>query len=202
MNLAQQGDLLLLALGGHFAASGTKHAGLGIVDVSNPRRPKLLAVWQSAEKLKGGAVVAAEGGFAYLGAMSEGVMIFDIRDPARPQRLITFQPDVDFPRRNPGRVQHPNSRGLAVRGNMLFVANDAGGLRVLDVKNRDRPVEVGRYINSAMARKQQAYNNIVLRGRLAYIAVDYAGLEIVDVSNPREDAPSRLVEPMGRAHIQ
>ena len=97
-----------------------------------------------------------------------------------------MQPDVNFPRQNPGRVQHPNSRGLAIRGNLLFVANDAGGLRVLDVKDRTRPAEIGHYVNAAMMKKQQAYNNLVLDGSRAYVAVDYAGLEIIDISNPRK----------------
>ena len=186
MNLSQDGKRLLLALGGHFASPGSKHAGLAVVSVANPRRPQVLSVWQSANKLKGGAVVVSDGKFAYLGAMSAGVMIFDLADPTRIRLLSTFQPDVNFPRENPGRVQHPNSRGLAIRGDLLFVANDAGGLRVLDVKDRRKPVEIGRYINAAMARKQQAYNNLVIDGDRAYIAVDYAGLEIVDISNPRK----------------
>ena len=186
MNLYQHGEMLLLALGGHFSASGTKHAGMAIVTVGNPRRPKVQSVWRSTERLKGGAVVVTDGRFAYLGAMSTGVMLFDISDPAHIRHMSTFQPDVDFPRKNPGQVQHPNSRGLAIRDDLLFVANDVGGLRVLDVKDRANPKEVGRYINEKMVRKQQAYNNIVVEGDRAYIAVDYAGLEIVDISNPRK----------------
>ncbi|MBP89721.1 MAG: hypothetical protein CMJ64_23950 [Planctomycetaceae bacterium] len=186
MNLSQNGQILLLALGGHFAASGTKHAGLAIVSVSDPRRPKVLSAWRSDQKLQGSAAVVSDGGFAHLGAMSAGVMIFDITDHSRIGLLSTIQPNIDFPRQNPGRIQHPNSRGLAIRDDFLFVANDAGGLRVLDVKDRTQPVEIGRYINMAMARKQQAYNNIGLDGDRAYIAIDYAGLEILDISNPRE----------------
>jgi hypothetical protein len=56
----------------------------------------------------------------------------------------------------------------------------------LDVKDRRRPVEIGRYINAAMVRKQQAYNNLVVDGDRAYVAIDYAGLEIIDISNPRQ----------------
>lgn len=186
MNLTQHGKMLYLALGGHFTAPGTKHAGLAIVSIANPAKPRLMSVWKSKEKLKGGAVVASDGKYAYLGAMSSGVMAFDVSDPSTLRHLSTFQPDVNFPRKNPGRVQHPNSRGLAIRGSLLFVANDAGGLRVLDVKNRAKPKEIGRYINEAMARKPQAYNNIVIQGERAYIAVDYAGLEILDISNPRK----------------
>lgn len=186
MNLAQSGKLLFMALGGHFAAEGTNKAGMAIVSVADPRKPKLLSVWESKEKLKGGAVVVTDGKFAYLGAMSAGVMTFDVSDPSAIKHLSTFQPDIHFPRRNPGRVQYPNARGLAIRGDELFVAYDAGGLRALDVSDRERPREIGRYINEALIRKQQAYNNILIDGNTAYIAIDYAGLEIVDIANPRK----------------
>ena len=112
-------------------------------------------------------------------------MTFDVANSSSIRHLSTFQPDVDSPRKNPGLIQHPNACGLAIRGRLLFVANDAGGLRVLDMKDRTQPREIGRYINAAMARKQQAYNNIVIQGDRAYIAIDYAGLEIVDISNHR-----------------
>ncbi len=185
MNVFQHNRLLFLALGGHFSAPGTKQAGLAIVSVNDPEHPKVLSVWASPRKLKGGAVVITDGRFAYLGAMSAGVMTFDVSDPTSIQHLSTFQPDIHFPRKNPKLVQHPNSRGLALRRNLLYVANDAGGLRILDMQDRTRPREVGRYVNKALLRKPQAYNNIVLDDNLAYIAVDYAGLEIVDISDPK-----------------
>jgi len=185
-NLTQHGKLLYVALGGHFAPEGTRHAGMAIVDVSQPRQPRVLSVWRSPEKLKGGAAVATDGKFAYLAVMSTGVMTFDVSKPSDIQYLATFQPNVHFPRKNPGRVQHPNSRGLALQDDLLFVANDAGGLRVLDVKDPAKPQQIGQYINQAMAGKQQAYNNLVVAGKRAYVAIDYAGLEILDISNVRE----------------
>ena len=184
MNLALDGDRLLVALGDFFGRKSK--AGLAVVSIRAPAAPRVLGVWMSDAELKGAADVAGSGKIAYLGAMTEGVISLDISDPRRIQHLATFQPDVHFPRRNPGPVQHPNARGLALQGNLLYLANDAGGLRVVDVRNPRRPREVGRYINGAMGDKQQAYNNVVIYGRRALLAVDYAGLEIVDISNPGE----------------
>lgn len=146
--------------------------------------PRVVSVWRSPQKLPESAAVATDGRFAYLAAMSTGVMTFDVAKPSSIRHLSTYQPDVNYPRKNPGRVQHPNSRGLAIQGDLLFVANDAGGLRVLDMKNRAKPKEIGRYLNPAMARKQQAYNNVIVERNRAYVAIDYAGLEILDISNP------------------
>lgn len=183
MHLTQRGDRLYLALGDHFAAQGAK-AGLAIVSVANPIEPKVLGVWTSPQPMAGAAVVVVDEKHAYLGAMTEGVMIFDITKPEQIRHLTTFRPDVDFPRKNPNRVQHPNARGFSLRDNRLYVAYDAGGIRVLDVTNRAKPKEIGRYVNAGMAQKQQAYNNLVLDGDRLYAAIDYAGLEILDVKQP------------------
>ncbi|MEZ5787217.1 MAG: hypothetical protein R3D62_12310 [Xanthobacteraceae bacterium] len=184
MNLTQDGDRLFIALGDLFAVRGSK-AGLAIINVSQPARPRVMSLWTSATVLKGSAVVVASGRYAYLGAMREGVFIFDVSDPQNIVRLSTILPDVNFPRPRPNRVQHPNARGLAIEGDLLFVAYDSGGIRVIDVSDKAKPREVARYLNRAMGNKQQAYNNIVIKGRLAYVAADYCGLEILDIGDPR-----------------
>lgn len=184
MHLTQSGEFLYLALGEFFNANGAP-AGLAVVNVKNPRQPQVLSVWKSDEVLKGSAMVLVDGNIAYLAAMKAGVMTFDVSNPRQLQRLSAFQPDIHFPRRDPNRIHHPNARGLAIRDTLLFVAYDAGGLRVLDVSDHANPREIGRYVNTRMANKQQAFNSVVIDGNLAYAAVDYAGLEILDIRDPR-----------------
>ena len=183
MHLAQRGENLYLALGDLFATGGSQ-AGLAIVNVSNRSAPRLTGLWVSPEPMHGSAIVAVDERHAYLGAMSDGVMIFDIATPASIKLVSRFQPDVDFPKPKPTKVQHPNARGFALAGNTLYVAYDAGGIRTLDITNRAKPRETGRYVNAAMGTKQQAYNNLVLHGGKLYAAIDYAGLEILDATNP------------------
>lgn len=184
MNLAQSGNRLYIALGTFFAAGGAQ-AGLAIVDVSASKSPKVLSVWKSPQKLHGAAAILVEGDHAYLGAMEHGVFVFDVRDPTAPKKVAEFQPDLNFPRANPNRIQRPNARGLAKSGNLLYVAFDAGGLRIVDVADPRRPREVGRFINPGMVRKQAAYNNLVIDGSTAFCAVDYAGVEVLDVRDPK-----------------
>lgn len=183
MHLTQRGKRLYLALGDLFNAQGAK-AGLAIVDVATPKTPKVLGVWSTPQKVNGSAIVVVDDKYAYVGAMSEGLMILDIQNPAKIQLVSTFRPDPNFPRPNPGKVQHPNVRGFALDGDRLFVAYDAGGIRVLDVKDRSQPREIGRYLNAGMGQKQQAYNNLILDGDRLFAAIDYAGLEILDVKRP------------------
>lgn len=183
MHLTQQKDKLYLALGDFFNAKGSP-AGLAIVSVARPAEPRVLSVWQSPATLQGAAAVLVQGKYAYLGAMNHGVMIFDVSDPRKPEEVASILPDVHFPRRNPNRVQHPNARGFAVKGKHLYVAFDAGGLRVLDIDNPLKPREIGRYVNAGMAKRQEAYNNLVIDGTTAYAAIDYACLEILDIRDP------------------
>ena len=126
----------------------------------------------------------AEGDYAYLGAMTLGLMIFDIADKTNIELMSQFVPDIDFPKPNPGNPQTFNARGMALDTNTVYLAYDAGGLRILDVSDKSSPVETGRYINTAV--EPMAYNNIALDGGLAYIAIDYCGLEVLDASDPAD----------------
>jgi hypothetical protein len=182
MNLAERGSRLYVALGNFF--TGGSAAGLAILDVSIPEHPRVLSIWMSPTKMKGSAAVVADNRYAYLGAMTQGVLILDVSNPAAPTLVTTFLPGVNFPRPNPTAVQRPNARGLALVGDRLYIADDAGGLRIADVSDRLHPREIGRCVNPAMGTKQQAYNNVAVNGSYAYVAVDYAGLEVLDVSDP------------------
>ena len=183
MNLVQQGNFLFLSLGNFFAATGAK-AGLAVIDVQNPQNPKILSIWTSSQILAGSSGVLIDGNFAYLAAMEEGIFIFDISNKNNLTFISSIQPDVNFPKPNPNSIEHPNARGIAIKNNLLFVANDAGGIRVIDVRNKNNPKEIAKYINAQMLNKAQAYNNIIINGNKAYVAVDYCGLEILDISNP------------------
>ena len=186
MNMYQLGNKLYLALGGHFSKQGTKHAGLAVLDISKPEKPRLLDIWKSPKKIKGAAAVVSDGKTAFLGAMSSGVIILNVSKPSDIRYTGTYLPDIHFPRKNPNLTHHPNARGFALKKDILFVANDAGGLHILDVRDPAKPKELSRYINQKMIHKQQAYNNILISNNIAYIPIDYAGLEIVDISNPRQ----------------
>ncbi len=185
MNLHHEGSLLYVALGDHFAAAGDK-AGLAAVDVTDPVNPVVLSAWQSEQRGSGAADVAIVGRFAYLAAMREGLHILDVSDPTDIRLAATMLPDIHFPRPNPSPIAHPRARGLAASGGLLYVANDAGGLRILDLADPESPREIGQYVNPAMGNKAQAHNNVVIEGAVAYVAADYCGVEILDVAVPSD----------------
>lgn len=180
MNLRLDGKNAYVALGDHFAAKGSKY-GVARIDLKDPEHPRVADLWVSAERAHGATDLAVDrGGRIWVGAMDAGVAELGPGDDGRLNLVRLVRPDPNFPRKNPGKVGHPNVRGLCLFGDRLYVAYDAGGLRVLDLDGRER----GRYVNRAMHGKQQAYNHVIVSGDLAFCAVDYAGLEILDVSDP------------------
>ena len=182
-HFVQQENLLFVSLGEFFKKKSKR--GVALVDVRNPASPKVLDVWVSKSEGKGSTGILVRRKTIYLAAMKTGVSILS-HSNGKLTHIRDFLPDVHFPRKNPSEIQHPNARGLDIKKNLLFVANDAGGLRVLNVSNPKKPVEISKYINARMRWKQQAYNTIIVSGNIAYAGVDYAGLEILDVSNPRK----------------
>ena len=154
--------------------------------MTDPRHPQVLSLWTSDYIAKGSSSVLIDGDYAYLAGMSAGVFIFDLHDPTQLRLLSSIQPEVNFPRPNPNKVEYPNVRGLAIYNDLLFLAYDAGGLRVIEVADRSSPKEIARYINTGITGKQQAYNNLVIHWPYAYAAIDYCGMEILDIQNVRD----------------
>ncbi|MCB1742004.1 MAG: hypothetical protein KDK91_16640 [Gammaproteobacteria bacterium] len=183
VSLTQRDDRLYAALGDPFATGGSP-AGLASIDVTAAQSPRMLQTWRSSSAGHGASHLVERDGLVYLAAMSAGVHVLDARTPGRIVRLSGLLPDPDFPVVNPSRLRQPNARGLALHEQTLVVAYDAGGLRLLDISEPRRPREYARYINPRLAKKPQAYNNVVLDWPLAYVAVDYCGLEILDLSEP------------------
>lgn len=182
-NLYQENSLLYLALG-NFQSAFVRRPGLAIVDVSDPSAPLIEAVWDTTAFDNGCAIVRVVGDYAYLGLMDEGVLILDISDRNAIHAVGHIVPDPTFPHTIP---YAPNARGMEIRGDYLYLAYDAGGLRIIDISDKSNPVEVHQYMNPDLdSIAQPAYNNIRLVGDYAFIAVDYCGLEIVDISDPTD----------------
>lgn len=171
-----------MALGNHFGTD-LQAPGVAFLDVADPLNPALRGVWTDGT-LRGGCGIAVfDGRHAYLGAMGNGLVILDALDPAHPAFVSRFVPALDFPDAQPD-PSKINARGILVQGSSLFLAYDAGGLRILDISDKTHPREAGRWSNPVMNGKPRAYNNVVVEGTVAYVAVDYCGLEALDVSNP------------------
>ena len=186
MNLSQSGNYLYLALGNFFA--GDQSPGLAIIDVAEPANAGVKDVWVFPTPTQGAGIVEVEGDYAYLGAMGHGLVILDVSDKENIEFVASYTPDITFPDPNPDPAKY-NARGMAAKDNFVYLCYDAGGIRIIDVSDKQQPVEIGRYSNPALNARPRAYNNALLHENLLYVTFDYCGLEILDVSNPENIAP-------------
>ncbi|NUM31467.1 MAG: T9SS type A sorting domain-containing protein [Bacteroidetes bacterium] len=180
MNLSQSGNYLYIALGNHFNSS--QNAGMAIIDVSSPKNAIVVDWWQLPSSGGGSGIVKTEGNYAYLGAMKNGLIILDITDKSDIKFISQFIPDINFPTANPNPNLY-NARGMEVKNDIVYLCYDAGGIRLINVKDKQKPKETGRFSNPALNGKPRAYNNLILDDTLLYVAVDYCGLEILNIKD-------------------
>lgn len=130
----------------------------------------------------GGAIVKVKDGFAYVGAMSDGLLVVDVSDPQDVQFHSTYLPDPSWP----GIASYaPNARGMAIVDTLLYLAFDAGGLRVLSIADPSAPYQVAQYLNPQHPLlTNPAYNNIAVKDDRLFVAIDYCGLEVLDIADP------------------
>lgn len=191
-DLEQYGDLLVLALGG-FEGSA-ESTGAATIDVSDPENAVVRDLWTDPINFPNGCATAKlHNGHLYLGAMESGLVVLDASDPDVLQFSSAFQPDPSWP----GIAGYPpNARGIEIVGDILYLAYDAGGLRVLDISDPQSITELGRYVNPSLPiLTPPAYNKVLVRDGLARIAVDFCGLETVDVGDPADMQQTSWLNP-------
>jgi hypothetical protein len=194
MNLAQQGNFLYLAIGNHF--NNKQQSGMAIVDVSDPSAASFVAYWALPNSSGGSGIIKVQGNYAYLGAMGNGLIILDVTDKKKIKYVSQFIPDINYPDPKPKKSLY-NARGMEVKGDIVYMCYDAGGLRIINTSDKTKPVETGRYSNPVMNGKPRAYNNLVVADDYAYIAVDYCGMEILNIKDSAHISPVGWWNPYG-----
>jgi len=123
--------------------------------------------------------VAVQGKYAYIGE-GYSVTVLDISDPASPT-VVGRTPLL------PGVVQ-----GIAVTGGHAYVANDSGGLRVIDVSTPSNPTEVS-------ACQMGVAQDVAAVGNYAYVIAG-GDLQVVDVSDLANPTRVGFYDTPGQAH--
>jgi len=191
---------------GGIACVAADEAGLHVIDVSDPARPRLL----------GTSVVPThafdalmDGGIVFVSDSYGGMRVFDISDPAVPT-LIGYRPlggslgeivrvgellyvtgeqlglyivDAGDPT-DPvlvGYCDLPGAHiGLEVIGDLAFVAAGPNRLWIVDVSDPTNPEPIDQFLPSLQG---HAYD-VALAGTQAYVAISEGGLCVLDVSSP------------------
>ncbi len=136
--------------------------GLALVDVSDPRSARLIAVFPTKGECRD---VLLEKDLAYVAAGESGLLIVNVSDPAAPAAAGAFA--------SPG-----DARGLAKAGNLVFLAAGLEGLQIIDASDPRRPAFVGALKTDGTS------ESVAVSGSFAFIADGSSGLKTVDVHNP------------------
>ncbi|WP_207005233.1 LVIVD repeat-containing protein [Trinickia mobilis] len=148
---------------GDIAYCAWRDAGLVMLDVADRTEPRLLAHRNWSPPFGGGThnclplpdrhllVVLDE---AVLDHQEDGekfIWMFDVREPSNPVSIATFPSpgESDF-RNKPGHFGphnlHENRPGSFVSSDLIFATYQNAGVRVFDIRDAFRPVEVGAFV--------------------------------------------------------
>lgn len=182
ISLFQDSIYLYATLGDIWNTNQT--AGLAIINVSDPLNPVVSDYYAHAGSNTGAACVKVVNNVAYLAAMQSGLILLDVADKSDIKFLSQLSLSNTFPHNPVGAATMYNVRGLDVKDSLVYVCFDKGGLRVINVKDTNNPVQINQYCNPGLINYATAYNNIVINSHYAYIALDYYGMEVIDIAQP------------------
>ena len=176
MDIINISDPLDILLEGHWSnsltdvfASGTTAYvatwgdGLYILDISQPDDPYILGHHPRVDYFEMWSI-SVSGDYACVGGTG-GMKIFDVRDPADPLHISDLNALTCV-------------RGLIVRDNLAYLADDVSGLRIVDITDPMAPS-----IISNLPTGDRALG-LFLEGNLAYVADGFAGLSVINISDP------------------
>lgn len=154
-----------------------------VYDITEPTRPDLIGHYPFYPGEEG-LDLAIEGNYAYVAQKQHGFWVLNIANPDQPRLVKEFlyekYPDQEL---RSGWVF-----GLSFADNHIYLADDNGGLRIINVNNPAAPQHVGVHmgIDKFWIRDVVCVNNI------AYLVSQWSGLICVDVSNQQQ--PTKIGE--------
>lgn len=144
-----------------YVAAG--HAGLRVIDVTQPKAPVEIGQYTALGKAR---QVVRVGAYAYVLDETVGLAVVDVANPTRPTLVDTF-PDLA-------------GTAISVDGQRAFI-HAATAILIVDIANPKTPTKIGTYT---------AYNETIfaaVKGYL-YLANPYTSCQIVDIRNPQTPA--------------
>ena len=163
--LSLPGNIGDVAVSGNYAFLANNGYGLSVVNISDPTLPTESSLFElTYDNGWDSAKIVIAGNYAYYAVPDIGVHIFDISDPLNLQE-ISFYPTW--------------SMGIAVSGDLFFVANPIGEIRAVSVSDPANPTKVGNYRTSAAF-------DVVVAGNLVYLYDWWNGIYLLEVTQTSE----------------
>ena len=190
-------DINAITVQGARAYLAAGYSGLIVLDLSQPRKPTVIGRLETSYALQ----VVVRGGIAYLADGQGGLKVVDVSDPSDPTLIATYYGYVEsvalmdnFALLGKARnglevvdVTDPNSpkpvssvTGIVadrveVMGDNVYVMENFGPVRVVNLDDPRSPQVVGQFLDDAYA--------LDTDGERVFVT-DYQGLHILDVADP------------------
>jgi hypothetical protein len=148
-----------VAVDGDRAYVADDASGVQVIDISDPTDLKGADNWSAVATAFG---VAVSGNYVYVARDGDGVSIVEKVGPIGVPRVLT---EID----TPGAAEKP-----VIDGDMLYLADGAAGLQMIDVTNPAAPSIVGNYDTDLAI-------GVAVSGEHAFVADGASGLKVVNV---------------------
>lgn len=135
--------------------------GLRVIDVTNPKQPKEVAVFEKPDYVQG---LSLQGNSLFMALREGGFAILDVSNPSAPKEVGGLD--------TPGKAS-----ALAIQDDYVYIADFDRGMQVVDVSNPEKPVLSGFYDAPAKVR------DVATFGSYAYIVDGEKGMWVQEISN-------------------
>lgn len=166
-----------VTVSGHNAWVADGVGGLRGYDVTDPSNPVALGIFGASQVVTDSQI---RGKLAYVTA-GNVLQIVDLTDPLSPTLVGTATGALD------------NARGVDVRSNIAYVAQNNNGLRIYDVSRPAVPVFLGSIATPGAAVQ------VRVSGHFAFVANNQYGVQVIDIANPRSPQLVGAIATTGQA---
>ncbi len=164
---------------GDYAYVANDDKGMRVIDISNINGLSEVALVQLGSNPRQAFALTIDNGFAYVAAHYGGLYVVDITSPENPVVRGSNHFGV-------GQQSASQAKGVAVEGNIAFVANGSESFALSDVTNPDDPKNTAVMLSDEFdnSNTKGDGHDIDVKNGYAYMAHNGAGLAIIDISNP------------------
>lgn len=160
-------------------------AGVQVIDVSTPQKPRDTGVWIKIDEIGQVRRLIVDGNHLYVAAGEAGLLIYDISTPQTPKKLGVFNPP------------QPVLDVAVVGGSAAYVAEGTGGLALVTFSNPASPVEVS--ANRDLGNVQRVVVAISSEQQWILVGGPGNGLRVLsyDARNPNSFTPVSSLPKVG-----
>lgn len=162
-NNCDWGRMYAWAANDEYAFGAGRECGIHIIDVKDPSSPRFISQYADQGDLRY-EHVELQGAYLFLSRHQGGVEIVEASNPASPRKINV--------------LSTVNAWASLAHDSLLFVADGASGIKIVDISVIQNPVILASFQTSGSAK------DLALHGKHLFVAVGAAGVDMIDISDP------------------